>query len=50
MRKDDIALLVMLVVFISAFAVVPVMWFYSTVDTCGWKGLFVQCRITDCPK
>ena len=28
----------------------PFFWAYATVSSCGWKGLFVECRIQDCPK
>jgi hypothetical protein len=24
---------------------IPIWWAYATVTECGWKGLFVQCRI-----
>jgi len=27
------------------------LYVYATIDACGWKGFFVECRITtDCPK
>lgn len=26
------------------------LWVYTHVSACGWKGLFVECRIMDCPK
>ena len=35
---------------ILSAVVVPMLWVYSTISTCGWKGLFVECRIMDCPK
>jgi uncharacterized membrane protein len=31
-------------VLIGALAA-PFLWVYATVSECGWKGLFVQCRI-----
>jgi len=30
--------------------VVPSFWAYAQVSTCGWKGLFVECRIQECAK
>jgi hypothetical protein len=31
---------------LSVFAY-PFVWAYSTISACGWKGLFVECRITE---
>jgi hypothetical protein len=33
-----------------AFLGIPIFWVYATVSECGWKGLFVQCRIEARPK
>ena len=30
--------------------VIPTLYVWSHLSICGWKGLFVECRIMDCPK
>ena len=30
--------------------VLPSVWVYARVSTCGWKGLFVECRIQECAR
>lgn len=34
------------VVFVIAISIL-FLRLYATVSTCGWKGLFVECRITE---
>jgi predicted small lipoprotein YifL len=29
---------------------IPFIWMGATVTACGWKGLFVECRIVECQK
>lgn len=36
-----------MVIVVLAFLAWPVVHIYATVSTCGWKGLFVECRIVD---
>lgn len=48
MKENFVALLI-----IGAVASLPIIFvvgIYAKVSTCGWKGLFVECRIMDCPK
>ena len=40
-----LGLLACVAVLVAVLVVVPVMAVYATVDACGWRGLFVQCRI-----
>lgn len=40
----------LLVAFVMGFLSIPVWWVYATVSECGWKGLFVECRIEARPK
>ena len=48
MKEIGQALLIWAVVL--AMPVIGALVIYAKVDTCGWKGLFVECRIMDCPK
>lgn len=32
---------------VMALISVPFFWVLATVSACGWKGLFVECRITE---
>jgi hypothetical protein len=42
--RDLFLIAVLLACFITPFAIVGV-GMYATIDACGWRGLFVQCRI-----
>jgi hypothetical protein len=51
--NKKIARLIALSIYVALFAlfvVVPSVWVYAQVSTCGWKGLFVECRIQECGK
>lgn len=38
-----IAVTVIAVFFVSSL---PFLWVYATASACGWRGFFVECRIT----
>jgi ABC-type glycerol-3-phosphate transport system permease component len=42
--RDLFLIAVLLAGFITPFAIIGV-GMYATIDACGWRGLFVQCRI-----
>jgi len=44
-----VAISIYVTVFVGCFAL-PSFWVYAQVSTCGWKGLFVECRIQECGK
>ena len=37
-------------VFVVLMVAIPVLWVTAHLQVCGWKGLFVECRIMDCQK
>lgn len=41
----DAAVALILFAFVAGFFSIPLWWAYATVQSCGWMGLFVQCRI-----
>ncbi len=40
-------LFLLLALFVMATFLIPVLWTIATVQACGWKGLFVECRIAE---
>ena len=51
--NDIIERLIVLSIYVTVFVVcfvLPSVWVYAQVSTCGWKGLFVECRIQECAR
>jgi hypothetical protein len=38
------------VIIVAILIAMPSVWAYARISTCGWKGLFVECRIVECAK
>ena len=38
---------VLLILFVLAMIAYPIFWVVATVQACGWKGIFVECRIAE---
>ena len=47
MKLAEVGFLFLLFVLL---VVMPVGWFAATVSACGWKGLFIECRVMECQK
>lgn len=41
---------VFLIVVVVVVFVLPIGWLAATLSACGWKGLFVECRVMECSK
>ena len=44
-KAKDLAGVLLIAAVMLAILAVPFFWLYATVTECGWKGVFVQCRI-----
>jgi hypothetical protein len=42
--------MIVLAAFIVAVFSYPLLWGASHLLACGWKGIFVECRIVECSK
>jgi len=49
MNKDIVVWVIVVLVAIILVSI-PVLWVTATISACGWKGLFVECRIWECGK
>lgn len=49
MKSDDWCALIFVAVLLGG-ATLGGLALYAKISTCGWKGLFVECRIMDCPR
>lgn len=46
-RTNTVETLFLIFVFVIVF-VLPVGWLAATLSACGWKGLFIECRVMEC--
>jgi len=49
-KIEKLIILSIYVAVFNACVVLPSLWVYAQMSTCGWKGLFVECRIQECGK